>query len=351
MWVYLPALNYVPHSIRGAGACGGTGFEYATAWSFAFGEMSTFFIPSFYGFGGATYWGNMPFTDYPNYMGIIVLTLAVIGILFYESKIKWYFIITGLLALLLSFGKHFFLYDIFYDYFPYFNKFRVPSMFLILTQFSTTVLAGMGLDISSKWIISNNNGNSHKKMGFVMGGILIVILGLKFMMSNNPDYGVRSNPVLNALRVDMLNSDMVKSISFLLIGGGAFYITRMSLIGRQVLAGIIISASVIDMAIVDRQIIEPDKKSYRQSIMTKRSLKSTYLSEDEVIQFLKQDTSKYRILPLGSLGNENRWSAFQIASVMGYHPAKLFHYNKVKNEVGWNSLGVLQMLDVGVLLL
>ena len=50
--------------------------------------MATFFIPSFYGFGGGTYWGNMPFTDYPNYMGIIVITLAIIGILFYKKKIK-----------------------------------------------------------------------------------------------------------------------------------------------------------------------------------------------------------------------------------------------------------------------
>jgi uncharacterized membrane protein YfhO len=49
---------------------------------------------------------------------------------------------------------------------------------------------------------------------------------------------------------------------------------------------------------------------------------------------------------LGSLANENRWSAFQIESIMGYHPAKIYRYNKVKDEVGWNSLGVLQMLNV-----
>jgi hypothetical protein len=46
------------------------------------------------------------------------------------------------------------------------------------------------------------------------------------------------------------------------------------------------------------------------------------------------------------LANENRWSAFQIESIMGYHPAKIYRYNKVKDEVGWNSLGVLQMLNV-----
>ena len=52
MWIYLPALNYAPYSIRGAGSGGGAGFNYATSWSFSIGEMATFFIPSFYGFGG-----------------------------------------------------------------------------------------------------------------------------------------------------------------------------------------------------------------------------------------------------------------------------------------------------------
>ena len=346
MWIYLPVLNYAPHSIRGAEVGGGTGFDYATAWSFSFGEMSTFFIPSFYGFGGATYWGNMPFTDYPNYMGIIVITLAIIGILFHTGKIKWFFVLTAILALLISFGKHFFLYQIFYDYFPFFNKFRVPAMFLILTQFSVAVLAALGLDASTKWIIDYKNDEMVKKLAQICGVIVLIIIGLKFTMGNNPNFNSRSHLALDPLRLDMINSDMIKSILFILLGGSAFYITRKGWIGPQTLAGIVITFSVIDLALVDMQIIEPDKGSYRQSTMMKKSVKSAYLSEDEVIRFLKQDTSKYRILPLGNLKNENRWSAFQIESVRGYHPAKIFRYNKVKDEVGWNSLGVLQMLNV-----
>jgi hypothetical protein len=346
MWIYLPALNYAPHSIRGAGGGGGAGFEYATAWSFSFGEMSTFFIPSFYGFGGAAYWGNMPFTDYPNYMGIIVITLAGIGLLFSEKKIKWFFAITALMALLISFGKNFFFYQIFYDYFPYFNKFRVPAMFLILTQFSIAVLAGLGLDISKILIADNKNYESIKKLVYVAGVVILIIFGLKLMLGFHPDFGTRSHPVLNKLRMDLINGDMVKSLVFLLIAGSVFYLTRMGWIGHKIVLSIIIGLSVIDLALVDYQIIEPDQDSYRQSTMTKRSVESAYLSEDEVIRFLKKDTTQYRILPLGRLANENRWSAFQIESIMGYHPAKIFRYNKVKDDVGWNSLGVLQMLNV-----
>jgi hypothetical protein len=349
MWIYLPALNYASHSIRGAGSGGGTGFEYATAWSFSFGEMSTFFIPSYYGFGGAAYWGNMPFTDYPNYMGIIVLSLAIIGFLFSEKKIKWFFALTALLALLISFGKNFFFYQIFYDYFPYFNKFRVPAMFLILTQFSVAVLAGLGLDIATK-IISNNNNEMVKKMFYVAGAVLLIIIGLKIMLGSQSDFGPRSHPVLNTLRIDLINSDMMKSILFLIISVGVFYITRMGWITNRVLVAIIMSLSVVDLILVNHQIIQPEKGSYRQSTMTKRSVKSAYLNEDEIIRFLKKDTTLYRILPLGSLANENRWSAFQIESIMGYHPAKIYRYNKVKDEVGWNSLGVMQMLNIKYLI-
>ena len=81
------------------------------------------------------------------------------------------------------------------------------------------------------------------------------------MLAVDPDYGTRSHPVLNKLRADMLSRDMMKSVLFLFIGGGACYMSRMGLIGRQALAGIIITVSGIDMGFVDRQIIEPDKKS------------------------------------------------------------------------------------------
>jgi hypothetical protein len=183
---------------------------------------------------------------------------------------------------------------------------------------------------------------------------MVLILLLKLFYIPKPGYFPKYPQFILAseritfdnLRLAMINSDIMKSIFFLLLSGTAFYMSRMGWIGRQFLAGIIIAASVIDLAIVDNQIIEPDKASYRQSTMTKRSLKSAYLYEDEVIRFLQKDTTHYRILPLGSLGNENRWSAFQIESAMGYHPAKLFRYNKVKDEVGWNSMGVLQMLNV-----
>ena len=317
--------------------------------------MATFIIPSFYGFGGVTYWGKMPFTDYPNYMGIIVLTLAVIGILFHKSKIKWYFVTTAFLALLLSFGKNFFIYQIFYDYFPYFNKFRVPAMFLILTQFSIAVLSGLGLETAFNLTTSSKTNISFKKLLGVVLSIIVLLFLLKLFYIPKPGYfpkypqsNLPSAIIMNIdnLRLYMINSDMIKSLIFLFTGCAAYYINRQDWIGKRLLCGIIIMVSIIDMSFVNKNIIEPSKNSYRQSTITKKSFHSSFLRTDEVIRFLQKDKSQFRILPLQPLQQTNRWSAFHIESIEGYHPAKIYRYNQLKNEVGWNSLGVLQMLNV-----
>ena len=81
--------------------------------------------------------------------------------------------------------------------------------------------------------------------------------------------------------------------------------------------------SIIDLSLVNQQIINPSENSFRQSTMIKSSMKSNFLNSDEVIKFLQKDKSLFRILPLGRLSNNNRWSAFQIESIEAYHPAKL----------------------------
>ena len=80
---------------------GGFGIENATQWSFNINEIITFVLPHAYGFGGQTYWGYLPFTDFPNYIGIIVFLLAIVG--FYKSDIKKEYKIFFILTIIFSF--------------------------------------------------------------------------------------------------------------------------------------------------------------------------------------------------------------------------------------------------------
>lgn len=353
MALLMPVMNYTPYSIRGARGGGGTGFEYATQWSFSLGETLTFLIPSFYGFGGVTYWGDMPFTDYPNYMGILLLALAVWTVIKRRGWFVWTLAVAGILAWMLSMGNHFFLYKVFYAVMPYFNKFRVPSMLLVVTQFSVVILAGLGLDTLVDWF---NNRKPEQTRRMLMGSAIgVIVLTVIFLLSASllegtfpPPRGVHPQMVdqVNDLRMSMIQRDAL----ILLVIGGLSVISlmmwRRQLLPQKWLLGGLVMLSMVDLGRVDMQIIEPSHDSFRISTLQPKAFINRYVQNDQVIEFLATDTTDFRIFPLGDLMNENRWAAVRIQSVMGYHAAKLANYDRFIQGTGFGSLGIMRMLNV-----
>ena len=337
MSIYYPVSQYTPFSIRGADG-GGAAFEYATQWSFSFPEMMTFLVPSFFGFGGGTYWGTMPHTDYPNYMGILILLFAVYGAFFNRNNFKYVLLFTILISLLLSFGKHLFLYQLFYDHFPYFNKFRVPVMFLVLTQFSVAGLSALGFHSLQQKLAESRFYKEFRYSVYIWVGISVILLIIgKGLLSwfAVPDH------VKPMIRTDIFTLMVLTGLTL-----GILYITMKKWVKPPVASTIIALIAILDLIMVDRKIIDPAPDSGRSApYQTSRYIRS-YLREDDVIKFLEKDHSQFRILPLQYLMNENRWSAFHIESVMGYHPAKLAIYNDVITKVGFESAALLRMLNV-----
>jgi Bacterial membrane protein YfhO len=346
--LFLPLQEYTPFSIRGAPSAlqaaqsgaqdTGVGFEYATQWSFSPGEMMTFIIPSFYGFGGQPfYWGNMPFTDYPNYMGILVLAFAIAAFVLYlpkagANRLLVMFLGTAiLLALLLSFGYHFAaFYKLFYNYLPYFNKFRVPVMILILVQSVVAILAGLGLEgILSRLRTTSTDTKDEttarrrisRRLWIALAVLAAVVLLLtilrgsffEFMRGLYPDqYESSYQDALDKARFDMLVRDIW--IVFLVLAGG---ITMLALalakkISATTAVTVICLITVADLWLVDKKI----GKTYPQSESP------DFLRPDAITQFLQADSSLYRIYPAGQLFGELRWSGQGFQSVGGYHAAK-----------------------------
>ncbi len=353
--LFMPIMNYTPYSIRGGRVGGGTGFEYATQWSFSFGETLTFLSPSFFGFGGVTYWGGMPFTDFPNYMGIILLLLAGWAVVTKRNWLVWTLAAGGFLAYLISLGHNFFMYRIFYNWFPYFNKFRVPQMTLVLTQFSVVVLAGIGLDSWLEWLKARKMEDVKRVLLWLAGGV--GILGIIFLVSPSVvDFPLATNlqqelAVQLAPQIDQLRGKMIKSdaLMLLVIGGlaiAAFYYWRREKITQKWLLVGLVALSVIDLGRIDRQIIEPPADSLRSQILQPRSYVQRYINTDPVLDFLSSDSSTFRIYPLGALQNENRWAVAGIESIIGYHAAKLANYDQFMQLTQLQSEGILRMLNV-----
>ena len=170
-------------------------YDYATNWSFSPGEILTWIVPSYYGFGKSvyngqltqnqdvevnTYFGQMPFVDVAMYMGVIVFFLAVFSMVInWKDPFVRYLTILAVISTLISFGRTFpIVYDLMFHYFPFFDKFRVPSMILVLVQLSFPILAGLG--IAKLVALKNENDKKYnnlvRNIFFGLGGIFILTL-------------------------------------------------------------------------------------------------------------------------------------------------------------------------------
>ena len=101
----LPFLDYIPYSPRGAGGPS-TGWEYATSFSMPPLEIFTTVLPQFNGVL-EHYWGSNFFKLHTEYLGAVVVTLAVIGIGDpSRRRLVRALGVIGVLFLLIAFGGH-----------------------------------------------------------------------------------------------------------------------------------------------------------------------------------------------------------------------------------------------------
>ena len=355
--IYLPAIFYMNNSTRGA-VEGGMGLMQAMGWSFPPIESIVFLLPSFFGFGGYTYWGYIEFTDYPQYMGVIVLVFAIYSY-FSSNKIKYFIYTTLIIALLISFGRYFqFFYNIFYDFLPLFNKFRVPMYILILVQFSTAVLAGIGMN---EYMINKTAKIARKQLLKIIG-VILSLSSLLFLFKtylidfgtkNMQFYGVPNHEILDPIRLNLINQSFYTFLIFIVIFFSIIKLINISKnnilgisISTKVLFIIIIILSLLDVFLINYKIINPNKDIYRTTPLTERKYLDAYFKKDGVINFLLSDSSKYRVWPINDLERSNRWSAFNIESVSGYHPAKLNTYNDIIKTTGFMMPSIMKTLNV-----
>jgi hypothetical protein len=363
-FLYFPVHEYAKLSIRSAGEGSGAGFEYATSWSFHPAEILTFLIPSMFGFGGPTYWGTMPFTDYPNYMGILPLALAIYGAKRARNGMRVYWITLAVLALLMAFGKHLKpLYSLLYTYLPYFNKFRVPVMILVLVQLAVAALAALGLDAALRHGTSTTpssargatrgartkRGDAHTEdLGapwmraaiFAGVGAVAAVVILQMLGPSLAAIAAKAHQWMNAgaarAALDMATVDALKSGIFLAAGFTVIAFQRRGKISHAAAALLVVGITAVDLWLVDRKIIDPQLGSHNQY--------AENFTETPEITFLKKDTTEFRVLPIR--WDDSRLAAYGIASVMGYHPAKPRLYQAFMDTVGIPNFRILQLLNV-----
>ena len=111
---------------------------------------------------------------------VIIFFLALFSMVInWKDPFVRYLTILSIIALLISFGRTFpFVYDLMFNYFPAFDKFRVPSMILVLVQLSFPILAGLGIAkiISAKKEKDKRIELYIRNIFFVLGGFFLLTL-------------------------------------------------------------------------------------------------------------------------------------------------------------------------------
>ncbi len=383
--MYFSVYQYSKYSIRGASPIvqtaqeigqkgGGLDYQYATNWSFGPQEMMTFFIPSFYGFGDVvyngpltnnqtahfnTYFGPEPFTDAPQYMGVIVLLLAFVGFIKNRrNPFVWFSLIVIVFSLLIAFGREFpLIYNLMFYHFPYFNKFRAPSLILVLVQIFVAILAAFGVDTILK---AREKGDPvlAKRMLLwtgVFGGLVLLTLISQGAIKNSYYTLVQNNAmkiaymfriseqqVMDLLFPQVIFPNMINDLYISLIicflTTGFIYLYLQRRVTTAIFTGVLTLILLFDLWRVD----------YQPMQMYNRKTQSEQFTTPDYVQFIKKEPGLFRVLPLegGQPTTSNDLAYYSLQDASGYSGAKLRIYQDMLDVVGLTNPNIMRLLDI-----
>jgi len=243
-----------PASISGKKS--GLDIDYAFSWSYGVGETYTLLVPGAMGGGSGEpvsresasfsnfhidqaplYWGNQPFTSGPVYFGAIVVMLFFMGLILVRGPERWWLLAATILAILMSWGRHFMPFNEWlFNNLPMYNKFRTPSMVLVLANVCMVMLGMLGM----RELFSPDVDAKCKRVAlYISGGATALILLVGLLVSGSlpysgsadnqmaAQYGAQWSQIQNIFiqdRKHLFTADSWRSLLFVVLAFAALWV-------------------------------------------------------------------------------------------------------------------------------
>ena len=375
----IPTYEYTPYTMRGGSELSsdsdthnakGLDLAYATAWSYGIEEMPNLLIPNFNGGSSSgaldtdsetgkllkragqprlketlkhmpLYWGPQPFTAGPMYMGAISIFLFVLGLCLIKGREKWWIVIASLIAILLSWGNHFMWFTkLWFDYAPFYNKFRTVSMALIVLQVTVPL---MGFYVLDKIVKEKYEKKEFMKAGYIAYAITagfcllcVLIPGIAGSFSGASDAG-QPDILVDALAADrqtLMVKDALRSLVLITVVFAlilwAFRTPKVDAVGKDgsfvrkgrmsILSATMVLLVLLDLFSVGKRYLNKDH------FVTRKDFSAQYNPRPVDKMILKDTSLDYRVLDLSVNTFNSSIPSYHHKTIGGYSPVKLQRY-------------------------